>query len=245
MLSRAIHYHKLYIITLLSLSLIKVVHTEQDKDGMEQQEEITQIQSIEDFDKNHLLTLNLEMLTKPPRSTKVIKKPSIFNAYWNDNVIFHYLENRQMNKQQSSLINSQDTPIQLIVSQFYEKNMHLSQYSMVEFPAILVENNENEEEIESEKNKRSSKQLTPKKRKGRRDIQQNLEEIRDNDGVGVTFDDDMEIVNSDRNYDLNNENNENDGNDVEIIDREEINRQTKRLRRHDDIVDFTVDQVKN
>lgn len=272
MISRAINYHKLYILCLLSLSLIRVSQSEQNinenKENNDEKNDKKQL--LINFEKNYLITLPLEISIKPSGSNRLIRKPSIFNKYWNDNVLFHHLEAIQMKKRQLDQ-NHHIIPLQTLVLNYYEKNIYQAKYDMEEFPSVQFNNKQIIEAIEVENTISSSsssiitkvttpsKVISPKKRKITKDNEEkSYNESKSSKNIKNKKSQSKNKENGNENDDENNNdeddmdiinlnddnNNDDNNNEVEIIDREEIQRQTKRLRRvDDDLIDISLDQV--
>lgn len=123
MLSRAVEFHKLYILCLLSLGLIQTSIPE----GLKV--------TIEEFDRDVLPSLEIHIPIKSPGSAKVLKKPGIFNQYWEDSVVSRIYESiKVMNEMNPSRRNC--SLVNLVFS-FYKENMHHGNFFLDEFPRIL------------------------------------------------------------------------------------------------------------
>lgn len=119
MLSRAVEFHKLYILCLLSLGLIHA--------SMPYDHDLTN----EEFDRDILPYMELHIPIKSPGSTKVLKKLGMFNKYWEESVVSKVHESIQMNP-----LRKNTTSLVQLVFNFYKENMHLGKYYLDEFPRI-------------------------------------------------------------------------------------------------------------
>jgi hypothetical protein len=126
MLSRAVEFHKLYLLCLLSLGVISrpIFHTDQPAS------------SLEEFDREVLPFMLVRIPVKPPGSTKALKKISQFNQYWDERVITRISEYLQLKKQIDP--HAPTRSLITVVLQSYEENMLQGRYAMPEFPSILV-----------------------------------------------------------------------------------------------------------
>jgi hypothetical protein len=126
MLSRAVQFHKLYLLCLLSLGVLSRPFFATDEPSS----------SIEEFDREVLPFMLLRIPVKPPGSTKALKKISQFNQYWEDKVVARISEYLQLKKQLDPHLPTRS--LLALVHQSYQENMIHGRYSIQEFPSILL-----------------------------------------------------------------------------------------------------------
>jgi predicted transcriptional regulator len=131
MLSRAVELHKLYVLSLLSLGLIQ---------RSPFPNEIMTAKTIEEFEKTLLLSMGLQIATKPPGTTKLMKKITQYNQYWDETVAPVIAEPLRLKQLTCSglRLGPSVSSIPVMVNNFFNLNMHLGCHSLEEFPSVAL-----------------------------------------------------------------------------------------------------------